>query len=400
MRLKPEQVLDRLQPQGKRKAKGQDALRPIATFGDADDNIFVFGNSQGGVMTTALDTLPTIIGTWEGDCGDIPPALQDMLTEYANEVEWFERVGEGMEAPSTETSKAPKAPRQSIPAMIETKWSQSSPYNDTIVFDGIKCPTGCNTTAVAQLMYHWWKEGYSRGCPPTKEYKTESNGWNVPASPSVIVFDFKHMTKTKPKAEDAKKAVQELMFQLGKLFKSDFKPKSTSAYPKTVAACLKDDLKMGGFISYIYASKLGTAKFENFIYNELLQERPVMMAGWTGNGGGHSFLVDGYDVENDMYHVNWGWGGSYNGWFKLSALNPTTTVAYNSNKTAIIGIKPDYKLGDANGDGDIDVADATQIIQAIQKGDNDARYDINSDGKVTVTDAQLIIDKILGKIEL
>jgi len=35
--------------------------------------------------------------------------------------------------------------------------------------------------------------------------------------------------------------------------------------------------------------------------------------GWTV---GHNVVVDGYNTDN-YYHVNFGWGGSYNGWYLL-----------------------------------------------------------------------------------
>ena len=153
---------------------------------------------------------------------------------------------------------------------------------------------------------------------------------------------------------------------------------------------------MGSFISYITAKKLGLSAFETYIYNELLQGRPVMVAGWTSSGGGHTFVIDGYDTNTGLYHVNWGWGGSYDGWFAMSALEPKTSVAYNSNKVAIIGIQPDYKLGDVNEDGDVNIADATSIIQMVQKGEYAEQADVNYDNKVTITDAQVIINRVLN----
>jgi len=36
----------------------------------------------------------------------------------------------------------------------------------------------------------------------------------------------------------------------------------------------------------------------------------------TGGSGGHNVVVDGYNTLNE-YHVNFGWGGSYNGWYIL-----------------------------------------------------------------------------------
>ena len=396
-RLTPEQALARLQPQGKRKAKGNDPLIVKTTIGRSDEDICIIGNSKGDILVPLNDKLPDTLGIWEQG-GDMPPAMIDWIAEYASEVEWWENVGESLQTyeKTDLPNKAPKAPRQDIPPMLTTKWGQTSPYNDTLTFDGKKCVTGCNTTAVAQIMKHWFDKGYQRGCPPTDPYITSTNGYEVGAMPAKIVFDFENLVRT-PKTAKQKAAVQELMEYLAKTFHSDFTPNSTGASPKKVAEYLKCKLRMGEFISYIHASKLGLSSYENFIYNELLQGRPVIIAGWTGNGGGHTFVVDGYDATQDLYHVNWGWNGSYDGWFKLSALNPTSSRAYNSNKVAIIGIQPDYKLGDVNGDGDIDIADAMQVVRDAQSGKYSDASEINYDGRVTVTDAQVIISKIIGK---
>lgn len=393
MRLTTSQALARLQSQDKRKAKGK-TMALIDTIGHAEDDIYIFGNDQGGILTPAIDTLPAILGIWEQG-GDMPPALQDMLNEYSAEVEWYERIGEELESKAPAKARANTAPRQSIPAMLTTKWSQKAPYNDMCIFEGKRCVTGCNATATAQIFFHW--RGYHRGCKGTDAYITSTNGYEVEALPSKIIFDYKHLV-AKPKTTEEKKAVAELMAYLGRTFHSNYTPNSTVANPKQVADYLKNNFRIGSFISYITAAKVGLSAFDTYIYNELLNGRPVMVAGWVESGnGGHSFVVDGYDAANDLYHVNWGWGGSYDGWFKLTALNPTSSYAFNSNKVAIIGIQPDCKLGDVNGDGEVDITDVMQVVRDAQNGKYSEHADINYDGKVSITDAQIIINKIIGK---
>lgn len=394
-RLTPEQAIARLQPQGKRKEKGAKALELIATIGVADDDVYILGNADGGILTPAYDNIRPIIATWEGG-DEIPPALEDWLQEYAREIEWWQNVGEELQSKEPSMTKAPAKPRESIPVMLETKWSQKSPYNDLLVFDGKKCVTGCNTTAAAQLLYHWYKFGYFRGCPPTPAYDTLTNGYRVDALPPIVTFDYKNLVK-KPSTAAQKTAVAKMMQYIGYALKSDFKPNSTGAAPKDLSIFLRDSLHMGDGIAYIYASK-GAVKYEKAIYEDILAKRPVLISGWTTKGGGHTFIADGYDAEQDLYHINWGWGGSYDGWFAISALNATSSYAYNSNKVAIIGIQPDYKLGDINGDGNVDIADVMQVVQDAQQGRYSDKADINNDGQVTVTDAMVILDRIVGKI--
>ena len=49
---------------------------------------------------------------------------------------------------------------------------------------------------------------------------------------------------------------------------------------------------------------------------------PVLFACLVATGpGGHNMVVDGYNSD-DYYHVNFGWGGGYNGWYLLPSELP------------------------------------------------------------------------------
>ena len=65
---------------------------------------------------------------------------------------------------------------------------------------------------------------------------------------------------------------------------------------------------------------------------------------------------------------------------------PTTTQPATNNTTS--------KKGDANGDGDVSVADARKLIVAIAKGDTQALLefgDVNGDGRISVADVRKIV---------
>jgi hypothetical protein len=47
--------------------------------------------------------------------------------------------------------------------------------------------------------------------------------------------------------------------------------------------------------------------------NALPAHLAVVDPGWTM---GHNLVVDGYNTD-DYYHLNFGWGGPYNGWYLL-----------------------------------------------------------------------------------
>lgn len=87
-------------------------------------------------------------------------------------------------------------------------------------------------------------------------------------------------------------------------------------------------------------------QWDSLLMNELLNARPIIYAGFTPNGGGHAFVLDGVNTEG-YYHFNWGWGGRSNGYFLITALNPTDQGigsfegGYNASQEIIANVYPD-----------------------------------------------------------
>lgn len=129
---------------------------------------------------------------------------------------------------------------------------------------------------------------------------------------------------------------------------------------------LFDDIKMGtagasnwviySMVDYFGYSKLAkevyrdnlstNEEWENLIYNDLAAGMPVFYAGKTDDGSGHSFVCDGY--KDGLYHINWGWGGTFNGYFSITgvdAVNPYIGAGlvgqgYKNEQYIITGLKP------------------------------------------------------------
>ena len=81
------------------------------------------------------------------------------------------------------------------------------------------------------------------------------------------------------------------------------------------------------------------------LYHELAEGRAIIYAGQS-TGGGHEFVCDGYQGE-DYFHINWGWSGMCDSYFKLSALNPdeqgiggsTSSEGYRLGQNAVVGVQ-------------------------------------------------------------
>ena len=71
--------------------------------------------------------------------------------------------------------------------------------------------------------------------------------------------------------------------------------------------------------------------------------RPVLYGGLSATAG-HLFVFDGYDI-NDFFHINWGWGGLSDGYYALTALNPSSqgigggSGGYNSHQDIVVGLQ-------------------------------------------------------------
>lgn len=204
------------------------------------------------------------------------------------------------------TSKGPFVPVQ---------WNQDSPYNrylptplPTALQSNVY--TGCATTAIAQLL---------TACRPTLTIEGIQIDWNILTdTPKATIYD----SSTK-------------LDMLGKLFKW--------IYEELEAMPIYDSSgKHTGTSVYTYMSDrfmttyLNGGDLINYDPDVLLSSMNAYKPSWI-SGQNHAFIVDGYiicqkpsnfsiaetraDIVKvyDMYwHINLGWGGSYDGYYKLN----------------------------------------------------------------------------------
>lgn len=74
------------------------------------------------------------------------------------------------------------------------------------------------------------------------------------------------------------------------------------------------------YVRYVDSYDYTAPDWRTLLRQEIDAGRPVVYAGYTQHLGGHAFVIDGYDDEG-LFHVNWGYDGSYNGWYRLDWLS-------------------------------------------------------------------------------
>ncbi len=130
-----------------------------------------------------------------------------------------------------------------------------------------------------------------------------------------------------------------LLYDCATAVEMDFGPDGSSATTSHAIGAFETHFSMSESMQYLYRESYDVNQWEALIRTELKYGRPVILRGRSDDGeSGHAFNVDGV-VDNNYFHLNWGWYGNSNGYFFLHELNPGTR-SYNRSQAAILGIRP------------------------------------------------------------
>ena len=311
--------------------------------------LYVFNaeQNQGYVIVSNDDRTAPILGyseTGSLDPDNMPCNMRAWLQGYADEIAWLNEHNIQLTGIATLPRRTASAVKEPIAPLVKTHWNQGSPYNDNCpeYTSGEKSVTGCVATAMAQAMYYHQFANMTGEIPG---YTTGSYSINVAALPAVD-FDWANMQLeyTGSETDEQKAAVALLMQYCGAAVEMDYGPESGASL-SIIANVLKNYFGYNATTQTAARSVYSYAEWIEIIYHELKQKRPVLYGGQS-SGGGHEFVCDGYQGE-DFFHINWGWGGISDNYFKLSALDPdqqgiggsSSTDGYYYGQVAVIGLQ-------------------------------------------------------------
>lgn len=304
--------------------------------------VFNVGSEDGYVVVSGDDRTVPILGyaeTGAFDADKMPDNMKAWLQTYVDQIAWLNAH------PETPVATKPLRRAQNvIKPLIQTRWGQNDPYNLLCPMDGDnRSVTGCVATAMAQLMYYHKYPSQTTTTIPA--YTTTKKSIAVDEiGVTTIPWDDIQKTYSGQETASQREAVAKLMLLCGSSMNMDY----TSDVSNAVSAYVPDKLKT--YFDYDAATTFANrgsyraADWDHLIYEELSQKRPVYYCG-SSIGGGHAFIVDGYDGDG-LYHVNWGWNGMSDNYFVLSILDPnnntgagasSTSDGYTLSQGAIIG---------------------------------------------------------------
>ncbi|MDR1336092.1 MAG: C10 family peptidase, partial [Tannerella sp.] len=292
--------------------------------------VFTMNGDGGFIIVSGDDVAKPVLGySDEGTYDESNPNLaywmstleQEITDAIENGVAQDAETEAAWDALDSNDNMVTMASDDYVEPLVKTKWNQGAPYNNS-------CPavsytptyTGCVATTMAQIMkYH--------GHPTTRTatipaYTTRSESISIPAITGTTTYAWNNMTNTYTLSATGTSAdaVATLMYHCGVSVEMDYNTNESGAYSSDVVNALKNYFGYDAGITYHDRNYYTYTQWINLLKTEIMASRPVYYAGVSSNAG-HAFVCDGYDAD-DLFHFNWGWGGSSDGYFEISALNP------------------------------------------------------------------------------
>ena len=300
---------------------------------------YVFNASDGSVfvIVSGDDRAVAVLGYGDGvlDMNRIPCNMQWWFNQYKEQMEYL------LAHPGLQVESAPDitaGDENTVMPMLSCNWSQSEPYyNFCPVVNGEHCVTGCVATAMAQVMYYW---RYPHSCSSLAGYTSRGST----SAPKIDVdplpgtdFYWDHMIDSylgNYTTEQAD-AVATLMRYCGQSVSMSYGVNGSGAYVESQLGGMRF-MGYSSAMTHVHRRSYSRVNWISTISNELKAGRPILYSG-SDPSGGHAFVLDG--MRDGLFHINWGWAGTGNGFFAVDAFN-VRGYEFNNSQEMIIRITP------------------------------------------------------------
>lgn len=326
----------------------------------SEPEYYVFNNPDGGwVIIAADDRVNPIIG-YSPEGSFVTTGMPDNLQW------WMDGVAGTIDEVRKSDGEAPEAVREAWRSLmagatpviddnkkyIETAlWSQEEPYNDLCpIVNGEtkRSVVGCVATAMAIVMQsNRWPAagkgvigGYTTGSRetyiPAYSIDKHTYDWDVMSDKNVVGG------KTSLWTTAQKEQVAQLMHDCGVAVQMDYSSETSAAYSSSMIKAMGTNMSYSDKMAHVSRSSYKLDKWFSLIKNEIDNGR-VVFYGAVSDAGGHAFVCDGYesDTINPLLRINWGWGGSCNGYYTLDLTISNYGLNFIYEQEAVIGLGPD-----------------------------------------------------------
>lgn len=281
--------------------------------------IFNVGNAQGFVIVSGDDRTEEILGysdTGSFDEENMPEPLKAWLEGYEREIESIVEV-DASETSVSSPRKVLEKTKKTIAPLTTALYGSGYPYCTKLNRSAV----GCTPVAVSILLSY-----YKSDLAKISSTYGSKIGWNN-------LLDKYYDLPSKNYTTAQLTAVQNLMYYTA----TGLGTSSVGGTPiSNVIPGLKTYYSLYDNMCLINRTYYDVEDWDNIIYSELANNRPVLYNAYDSRYTvGHTLIVDGYD-SSGLFHINWGWDGNYNGFFRLSVLaryDSGSDSSINTNNT-------------------------------------------------------------------
>jgi hypothetical protein len=313
------------------------ALTEVTTLlENGNPAIYVFSNKGTGfILISAEDLITPVLGYASAGVWPEKGKAQNFysfLNEYIAQISWVRSQTEYTDSEVTgywhhylsgKLMKSGMATTDVEPLMT-CLWNQDDPYNEMCPEDpagpGGHTLAGCVATAMSMIMYYYKYPVHGTGthsyfCPG---YGTLSVDYNN------AYYDWDAMLdEVTNNSGQVIPAVATLQYHAGVAVNMKYGVDGSSAYSTDVAPALISHFGFATSTQYAARSSYTASGWESLVVGQLDAAKPVYYSGvdpTPTTGGGHAFIVDGYQVNGSskLFHFNFGWSGYGNGYYTLA----------------------------------------------------------------------------------
>ena len=302
---------------------------PAIHIGTERTLMYAFNFENGGyVLIAATDAAIPVLGySFDGifTLNNQPPALAAWLAGY--ELQLSDIMDRNLTAtPEIRESweslinynpgETTQRDLKSVEPLLPSTWDQGSRYNALCPEDdagpGGHVYAGCVATAMSQVIYYW-------------RYPLQGTGSHGYYSDYGYLFvdfsqaDYDYDQMRNEIGPESNYEMAEIQYHCGVAVDMMYAPDGSGAYSFDAASALREHFGYSNQLSLQQKDNYSQTGWAELLMQNLDNGWPLYYNGF--GSGGHAFNVDGYQ-GTDYFHFNWGWSGSYNGYFYLNNLNP------------------------------------------------------------------------------
>lgn len=328
---------------------------PAVSFETEPFLVYSYGTAQKG----AFQIVSTINGTQQVlaysdnksfDIENIPTNMTWWLEEC---VAYCQQQSE---ADATVRLRAEGEEANGVAQMLTTTWNQNNPFNYRCpMYNDVHTVTGCVPTAMAQAMNYYRHPAVGTGLC---EYVTDTHKFEINEDLSTMAFKWGSMIRnydwySTPENDDA---VAELMYACGVAVGADYCTANEGGTSSSLLIAAQALAENFGYDEDMVCASRDYMKYEDWerLLVQTLDAGHPVLYGANSATSGHCFIFDGYETVDGTvyYHVNWGWGGMDDGYYRVLHLQPETAGIggsahlYDSNHEALLNFKPDNGINE------------------------------------------------------